>query len=54
MAEVFEGIDQEAISTSMTINATAGIILAFYTIVAEGKGSKGGEKLSGTVQKRYT
>jgi methylmalonyl-CoA mutase (EC 5.4.99.2) len=49
MAEVFEGIDQEAVSTSMTINATAGIILAFYTIVAEGKGSRR-EKLSGTVQ----
>jgi len=49
MAQVFEGIDQEAVSTSMTINATAGIILAFYTIVAEGKGSRR-EKLSGTVQ----
>ena len=49
MAEVFEGINQEEISTSMTINATAGVILAFYTLVAESKGSRK-ENLSGTVQ----
>jgi len=33
----------------MTINATAGVILAFYTLVAESKGSRK-ENLSGTVQ----
>ncbi len=49
MAEVFDGIDQEKVSTSMTINATAAIILAFYTLVAENKGSRI-ENLSGTVQ----
>ncbi|MEO0139036.1 MAG: methylmalonyl-CoA mutase family protein [candidate division WOR-3 bacterium] len=49
MAEVFEFIDQEKVSTSMTINATAGIILAFYTLVAEGKGANR-KNLSGTVQ----
>ena len=37
--EVFEGIDQGKVSTSMTINATAAILLAFYTLVAEEKGA---------------
>ncbi len=49
MREVFRDIDQAKVSTSMTINATASIILAFYTIIAEEKGASR-EKLSGTVQ----
>ncbi len=47
--EVFEGIDQGKVSTSMTINATASILLAFYTLVAEEKGAKR-ETLRGTLQ----
>ncbi|MEO6069784.1 MAG: methylmalonyl-CoA mutase family protein [Chitinophagaceae bacterium] len=49
MTALFKGIKLDEVSTSMTINATAFILLAFY--VAEAK--KGGAdlmKLSGTVQ----
>ena len=37
------------VSTSMTINATAPILLAFYIVAAEKKGIRP-EKLKGTVQ----
>jgi methylmalonyl-CoA mutase N-terminal domain/subunit len=49
MERLFEGIDLTKISTSMTINATASILLALYVAVAKRRGSDVG-KLSGTVQ----
>src|SRR6266849_577216 len=49
MERLFEGIDLTKISTSMTINATASILLALYVAVARRKGLDLG-KLSGTVQ----
>jgi methylmalonyl-CoA mutase, N-terminal domain len=49
MERLFSGIDLTKISTSMTINATASILLALYVAVAK---RQGGDirKLSGTVQ----
>src|SRR5205823_6141453 len=49
MQRLFEGIDLEKISTSMTINATAIILLALYVAIAKRKGADP-RKLSGTVQ----
>src|SRR5689334_1657570 len=49
MERLFDGIDLEKISTSMTINATAIILLALYIAVAKRKGADL-RKLSGTVQ----
>ena len=49
MERLFEGIDLEKISTSMTINSTAAILLALYVAVAKRKGADI-RKLSGTVQ----
>jgi methylmalonyl-CoA mutase, N-terminal domain len=49
MERLFSGIDLEKISTSMTINATAAILLALYIAVARRNGSDV-RKLSGTVQ----
>ena len=49
MEKLFEGIDLEAISVSMTINPTAWILLAMYVAVAEGRGYDL-NKLSGTTQ----
>jgi methylmalonyl-CoA mutase N-terminal domain/subunit len=49
MQRLFEGIDLTAISTSMTINATASILLALYVAVARRQG-RDVSKLSGTVQ----
>ena len=49
MERLFEGIDLGTISTSMTINATAPILLALYVAVARRKGVDI-SKLSGTVQ----
>ena len=49
MQRLFEGIDLTAISTSMTINATASILLALYVAVARLQGMDI-RKLSGTVQ----
>ncbi|MBV9343055.1 MAG: methylmalonyl-CoA mutase [Acidobacteria bacterium] len=49
MERLFEGIDQTRISTSMTINATASILLALYVAVARRKGHDI-RRLSGTVQ----
>jgi len=49
MQRLFEGINLEKISTSMTINATASILLALYVAVAKRNGADV-RKLSGTVQ----
>src|SRR5690242_5664052 len=49
MQRLFDGIDLEKISTSMTINATASILLALYIAVARRSGADV-RKLSGTVQ----
>jgi methylmalonyl-CoA mutase N-terminal domain/subunit len=49
MEALFDGIDLEAISVSMTINPTAWIVLAMYVAVAEARGL-GLERLSGTCQ----
>jgi methylmalonyl-CoA mutase, N-terminal domain len=49
MERLFSGINLEKISTSMTINATASILLALYIAVARRSGSDV-RKLSGTVQ----
>src|SRR6202008_1465452 len=49
MERLFAGIDLEKISTSMSINATASILLALYVAVAKKKGADI-RKLSGTVQ----
>src|SRR3954454_22433671 len=49
MAELFDGIPLDRVSTSMTINATAIILLALYVAVARRQGVPEA-KLSGTVQ----
>ncbi|MGE5323733.1 MAG: methylmalonyl-CoA mutase [Actinomycetota bacterium] len=49
MQRLFDGIALEKISTSMTINATASILLALYVAVAKRSGADP-RKLSGTVQ----
>jgi len=49
LAEVFTGIPLDQVSTSMTINATAAILLAMYVVVGEEQGVPPG-KLRGTVQ----
>lgn len=49
MEVVFDGIDLSKISTSMTINAPASILLAMYIAVGEKKGIPM-EKLTGTIQ----
>ena len=49
MEILFEDLDLEKISTSMTINATAAILLAFYISLAENLNADL-KKLSGTVQ----
>src|SRR5260370_12554228 len=49
MERLFSGINLEKISTSMTINASAAILLALYIAVARRNGSDT-RKLSGTVQ----
>ncbi|MFP4085265.1 MAG: methylmalonyl-CoA mutase [Desulfobacteraceae bacterium] len=57
MEVIFEGIPLDKISTSMTINAPAGILLAMYIVVAEKQGIPS-ERLRGTIQndilKEYT
>ena len=45
----FEGIPLDEVSTSMTINAPAAILLLLYELVAEEQGISS-EKLRGTVQ----
>jgi len=49
MERLFDGIDLEKVSTSMTINATASILLSLYIAVAKRHGADV-KKLSGTVQ----
>jgi len=49
METLFEGIPLERVSTSMTINSTAAILLALYVAVAKKQGASLA-KLSGTVQ----
>jgi len=49
MQRLFDGIELTKISTSMTINATASILLALYVAVAKRQGADI-RKLSGTVQ----
>jgi methylmalonyl-CoA mutase, N-terminal domain len=49
MEHLFAGIPLDKVSTSMTINAPAAILLAFYICVAEEQGV-GPEKLRGTIQ----
>jgi methylmalonyl-CoA mutase N-terminal domain/subunit len=49
MMRLFDGIDLEKISTSMTINATASILLALYIVTARRTG-RDVRKISGTVQ----
>jgi len=49
MADLFEGIPLDRVSTSMTINATAAILLALYVAVGRRQGVPS-ERLSGTIQ----
>ncbi len=49
MRKLFEGIRLDQVSTSMTINSTAAILLAFYVLVAREQGADQ-RKLSGTIQ----
>ncbi|MGI9585463.1 MAG: acyl-CoA mutase large subunit family protein, partial [Acidimicrobiia bacterium] len=46
---LFDGIDLSRVSTSMTINATAAVLLLMYQIVAEEKGSDP-RSIRGTIQ----
>ncbi|HHU22485.1 MAG TPA: methylmalonyl-CoA mutase family protein [Clostridiales bacterium] len=46
---LFDGIPLDKVSTSMTINATAAILLAFYIVAAEKQGVSP-DKLRGTIQ----
>ncbi len=49
LARVFEGIPLDRVTTSMTINATAAVLLAMYLVVGEERGVPA-EKLGGTIQ----
>jgi methylmalonyl-CoA mutase, N-terminal domain len=49
MEMLFDGIPLDQVSVSMTINAPAAIMLAFYVVAAERKGI-GPEGLAGTIQ----
>ena len=49
MEALFDGIDLESISVSMTINPTAWILLAMYIVLAQQRGNDL-NKLSGTIQ----
>ncbi len=57
MEALFDGIPLDKVSTSMTINAPAAILLAMYIVVAEKQGVSP-DKLNGTIQndilKEYT
>jgi methylmalonyl-CoA mutase, N-terminal domain len=54
---LFDGIPLDEISTSLTINASAAVLLAMYRVVGEERGISG-EQLTGTIQndilKEYT
>jgi methylmalonyl-CoA mutase, N-terminal domain len=49
MRRLFDGIDQSAVTTSMTINAPASLLLLMYQIVSEEHGADPA-KLGGTIQ----
>ncbi|MFP5389488.1 MAG: methylmalonyl-CoA mutase family protein, partial [Thermoleophilia bacterium] len=49
MKQLFDGIPLGGVTTSMTINAPAAILLAFYVLVGEQQGVPP-EKLGGTIQ----
>jgi len=49
MRRLFAGIRLDEVSTSMTINATAGILLAFYVALGDEQGASR-KKLAGTIQ----
>jgi methylmalonyl-CoA mutase N-terminal domain/subunit len=49
MRTLFGGIDLGEVSVSMTINAPAAIMLAYYVVAAEGSGVPA-DRLSGTIQ----
>src|SRR6516162_8123618 len=49
MQTLFDGIPLDRVSVSMTINAPAAIMLAFYVVAAEGRGI-GPQQLAGTIQ----
>ncbi|WP_329014148.1 acyl-CoA mutase large subunit family protein [Streptomyces sp. NBC_01601] len=49
MRELFDGIPLDRVSTSMTINAPAAVLLLLYQLVAEERGTPG-DRLTGTVQ----
>ncbi len=49
MRELFEGISLEDVSTSMTINSTASILLLLYSLVAEEQGAEATD-VTGTTQ----
>src|SRR3954463_8302446 len=49
MQTLFQGIDVGAVSTSMTVNAPAAIMLAYYVVAAERKGVPA-DQLAGTIQ----
>src|SRR5215207_2563237 len=49
MRRLMDGIDQTAVTTSMTINAPASLLLLMYQIVAEERGADPA-KLGGTIQ----
>ncbi|MDR3702701.1 MAG: methylmalonyl-CoA mutase family protein [Candidatus Sulfopaludibacter sp.] len=49
MEVLFRGIPLQQVSTSMTINSTAAILLAYYALVARMQGA-GWSRLSGTIQ----
>jgi methylmalonyl-CoA mutase N-terminal domain/subunit len=49
MEVLFRGISLDKVSTSMTINSTAAILLSLYALVAEKQGADR-RKLSGTIQ----
>ena len=49
MHVLLEGLPLDSVSTSMTINATAAVLLAMYIVVAEERGISR-DKVSGTIQ----
>jgi methylmalonyl-CoA mutase, N-terminal domain len=49
METLFGGIDMGVVSTSMTINAPAAVMLAFYVVAAEQQGVPA-DRLAGTIQ----
>jgi methylmalonyl-CoA mutase N-terminal domain/subunit len=49
METLLDALPLDKISTSMTINATAAVLLALYLVVAERRGA-GWDKLNGTIQ----